>query len=90
MELDRIFPTQIERARKIAKRYYFDGFQIISLEYATKRLEPIIDYIEDFEPHSYRLLEVEEYYQRDGSRAYRGYLEVTYLSIERELFNLRY
>lgn len=88
--LDKIFPVEIERARKIVKQYYFDGFPIISRDYAIKRLKPIIDDIEGFEPHYFNLFDVEEHFQPDGSRAYKGILEVTYLSVEKELYILRY
>ena len=68
-DLNKIFPTEIERVRKVVKQYYFDGFPVISLDYVISRLK---------------------HYQRDGSTVYRGYLEVTYLSVERELYKLRY
>lgn len=83
-DLNKIFPTEIEMGRKIVKQYYFDGFPVISLDYAISRLKHI------FEPKYYNLYDVEQHYQPDGSTAYRGYLEVTYLSVERELFKLRY
>lgn len=89
-DLDKIFPSQIERARKIVKQYYFDGFPIISKDYAISRLKHIMEHIEGFEPHYYNLYDVEEHFQSDGSRAYKGILEVTYLSTERELYILRY
>lgn len=89
-DLNKIFPTEIERVRKVVKQYYFDGFPIISLDYAISRLKPILDDIEGFEPKYYNLYDVEQHYQRDGSIAYRGYLEVTYLSVERDLYIFRY
>nr|DAT63638.1 MAG TPA: hypothetical protein [Caudoviricetes sp.] len=85
-----IFPYQIEKATKVVKRYYFDGFPVISKDYAFNRLKHIMDDIEGFEPHHYDLYDVEEHFQKDGSRVYKGYLEVSYLSIERELYNFRY
>ena len=88
--MDMIQPSQVEKARKIVKQYHFDGFPIISLDYAISRIKPIMDDIEGFEPHYYNLYDVEQHYQPDGSTAYRGYLEVTYLSVERELYKLRY
>lgn len=88
--LDKIYPSQIEKARKIVKQYHFEGFPVISKDYAFNRLKPIIDHIEGFEPHYYDLYDVEQHYQNDGSTAYRGILEVTYLSTERELYILRY
>lgn len=89
-DLNRIFPTEIERARKVVKQYYFDVFSIISLDYAISRIKHIMDDIEGFEPKYYNLYDVEQHCQPDGSTAYRGYLEVTYLSVERELYKLRY
>lgn len=88
--LDKIYPSQIEKAIKIVKQYYFDGLYPFSKDLVIKRLKPIIDDIEGFEPHYYNLCDVEQHYQNDGSTAYRGILEVTYLSTERELYILRY
>lgn len=88
--LDKIYPSQIEKARKVVKQYYFDGFPVISKDYAYNRLKPIIDDIEGFEPHFYDLYDVEQHYQKDGSMAYKGILQVTFLSTERELYILRY
>lgn len=82
--MDMIQPTQVEKARKIVKQYHFDGFPIISLDYAISRIKPIMDDIEGFEPH-YDLYDVEQHYQPDGSTAYKGILQVTYLSVERDL-----
>ena len=88
--MDMIQPTQVEKARKIVKQYHFDGFPIISLDYAISRIKPIMDDIEGFEPHYYNLYDVEQHYQLDGSTAYKGILEVTYLSVERDLYIFRY
>lgn len=88
--MDMIQPTQVEKARKIVKQYHFDGFPIISLDYAISRIKPIMDDIEGFEPHYYGLYDVEQHYQPDGSTAYKGILQVTYLSIERDLYIFRY
>ena len=88
--MDMIQPTQVEKARKIVKQYHFDGFPIISLDYAISRIKPIMDDIEGFEPHYYDLYDVEHHYQPDGSTAYKGILEVTYLSLERDLYIFRY
>lgn len=85
-----IQPTQVEKARKIVKQYHFDGFPIISLDYAISRIKPIMDDIEGFEPHYYDLYDVEQHYQPDGSTVYKGILQVTYLSTERELYIFRY
>lgn len=46
--LDKIQPYEIEKARKIVKQYYFDGFPVISKEYAYNRLKPIMDNIKVF------------------------------------------
>ena len=88
--MDMIQPTQVEKARKIVKQYHFDGFPIISLDYAISRIKPIMDDIEGFEPHYYVLYDVEQHYQPDGSTAYKGILQVTYLSVERDLYIFRY
>lgn len=88
--MDMIQPTQIEKAIKIVKQYHFDGFPIISLDYAISRIKPIMDDIEGFEPHYYDLYDVEQHYQPDGSTAYKGILQVTYLSVERDLYIFRY
>lgn len=88
--MDMIQPTQVEKVRKIVKQYHFDGFPIISLDYAISRIKPIMDDIEGFEPHYYNLYDVEQHYQPDGSTAYKGILEVTYLSVERDLYIFRY
>lgn len=88
--MDMIQPTQVEKARKIVKQYHFDGFSIISLDYAISRIKPIMDDIEGFEPHYYDLYDVEQHYQPDGSTAYKGILQVTYLSVERDLYIFRY
>lgn len=88
--MDMIQPTQVEKARKIVKQYHFDGFPIISLDYAISRIKPIMDDIEGFEPHYYDLYDVEQHYQPDGSTSYKGILQVTYLSVERDLYIFRY
>ena len=81
---------QIEKARKIVKQYHFDGFPVISLDYAISHLKPIFEDIEGFEPTHYDLYDVDTHYQRDGSTAYKGTLRVTYLSVERDLYIFRY
>lgn len=88
--MDKIQLKQIEKARKIVKQYHFDGFPVISLDYAVSRLKPIMDDIEGFEPTHYDLYDVDIHHQRDGSTAYKGTLRVTYLSVERELYTFRY
>ena len=88
--MDMIQPSQVEKARKIVKQYHFDGFPIISLDYGISRIKPIMDDIEGFEPHYYDLYDVEQHYQPDGSTAYKGILQVTYLSVESDLYIFRY
>nr|DAL27293.1 MAG TPA_asm: hypothetical protein [Caudoviricetes sp.] len=88
--MDKVQLQQIEKARKIVKQYHFDGFPVISLDYAISRLKPIMDDIEGFEPTHYDLYDVDIHHQRDGSTAYKGTLRVTYLSVERELYTFRY
>ena len=88
--LDIIYPRQIEKAKKIVKQYYFDGFPVISKDYAYNRLKHIMDDIEGFELYTYDLYDVEQHYQNDGSMVYKGVLKVTYLSTERELYILGY
>lgn len=88
--MDKAQIQQIEKARKIVKQYHFDGFPVISLDYAISRLKPIFEYIEGFEPTHYDLYDVDIHHQRDGSTAYKGTLRVTYLSVERELYIFRY
>lgn len=39
--MDKAQLKQIEKARKIVKQYHFDGFPVISLDYAISRLKPI-------------------------------------------------
>lgn len=88
--MDKAQLQQIEKARKIVKQYHFDGFPVISLDYAISRLKPIMDDIEGFEPTHYDLYDVDIHHQRDGSTAYKGTLRVTYLSVERDLYIFRY
>lgn len=88
--MDKAQLKQIEKARKIVKQYHFDGFPVISLDYAVSRLKPIFEEIEGFEPTHYDLYDVDIHHQRDGSTAYKGTLRVTYLSVERDLYIFRY
>lgn len=88
--MDKAQLKQIEKARKIVKQYHFDGFPVISLDYAISRLKPIFEDIEGFEPTHFDLYDVDIHHQRDGSTAYKGTLRVTYLSVERELYTFRY
>ena len=84
--MDKAQLQQIEKARKIVKQYHFDGFPVISLDYAISRLKSIFEDIEGFEPTHYDLYDVDIHHQRDGSTAYKGTLRVTYLSVERDLY----
>ena len=81
-DLNKIFPTEIERVRKVVRQYYFDGFPIISLDYAISRIKPIMDDIEGFEPHYYNLYDVEQHYQPDGSTAYKSLSIILTMSTE--------
>lgn len=68
--MDKAQLQQIEKARKIVKQYHFDGFPVISLDYAISRLKPIMDDIEGFEPTHYDLYDVDIHHQRDGLQRY--------------------
>ena len=46
--MDKVQLKQIEKARKIVKNYHFDGFPVISLDYAVSRLKSIFEEIEGF------------------------------------------
>lgn len=88
--LNKIFPSEIEIAKKVVKKYYFDGFPIVSLEYARVYLNTINSDIEGFEIVDFDLYDVEAYHNPDGSTAFKGYIKVTYISNTREIYNLRY
>lgn len=70
--LDKIYPSQIEKARKVVKQYHFEGFPVISKDYVFNRLKPIMEDIEGFEPYHHDLYDVEVYRQRDGSSCSGG------------------
>lgn len=89
-DLDNIFPSEIERTRKIVKQYHFDYCPYSSLELIKKYFKDKIEEIEGFYINDYKLVEVYPQYLSDGSKVYKGYFEVTYLSIERELFKIGY
>lgn len=89
-ELDKIQPTQIERVRKIVKEYKFDGCPYSSLKMVKEYFENQLEEIEGFYIYDYKLLDIYPQYRADGSHHYKGILEVTYLSVERELYILRY
>lgn len=89
-DLNKIFPSEIERARKIVKLYYFDYCPYSSLELIKKYFKDKIEEIEDFYIQDYNLIDVYPQYLSDGSKVYKGSFEVIYLSIERELFKLGY
>lgn len=88
--LNKIFPSEIEIAKKLVKRFYFDGFPIASLEYAKFYLRTVNSEIEGFEIVDFDLYDVEAYHNPDGSIAFKGYIKVTYISNTRELYALRY
>ena len=89
-DLNKIFPSEIERARKIVKLYHFDYCPYSSLELIKQYFKDKIEEIDGFYINDYNLVEVYPQYLSDGSKVYKGSFEVTYLSIERELFKLGY
>ena len=88
--LEKIFHSEIERARKIVKLYHFDYCPYSSLDLIKQYFKDKIEEIEDFYINDYNLVEVYPQYLSDGSKVYKGSFEVTYLSIERELYIFRY
>ena len=88
--LEKIFPSEIERVRKIVKLYHFDYCPYSSLDLIKQYFKDKIEEIEDFYINDYNLVEVYPQYLSDGSKVYKGSFEVIYLSIERELFKLGY
>lgn len=88
--LDKIQPYEIEKARKIVRQYRFEGFLSSARDYIISELKKEIEEIEGYEVYSYDLRYVDPHFRRDGKTVYRGLLEVTFLSIERELYILRY
>ena len=88
--LDKIQPYEIEKARKIVIKHHFESFLSSSRDYIISELKKEIEEIEGYEVYSYDLRRVNPHYRRDGKTVYRGSLEVTYLSTERELYILRY
>lgn len=89
-DLNKIFPSEIERGRKIVKLYHFDYCPYSSLELIKQYFKDKIEEIEDFYIQDYKLIDVFPQYLSDGSKVYKGSFEITYLSIERELFKLGY
>ncbi len=89
-ELEKIQPSQLERARKIVRKYYFKGSPYSDPNYIFKHFRRKIEDIENFEVYDYKLLECYPQYMSDGSKGYNAILEVTYLSVEREIYFLRY
>lgn len=89
-DLNKIFPSEIERARKIVKLYHFDYCPYSSLELIKQYFKDKIEEIEGFYIQDYKLIDVFPQYLSDGSKVYKGSFEITYLSIERELFKLGY
>lgn len=88
--MDKLQPVQIEKARKIVRKYHFEGFLSSARDYIISELKKKIEEIEGYEIYSYDLRYVDPHFRRDGKTVYRGLLEVTFLSIERELYILRY
>lgn len=88
--LSNILPSEIERVRKIVKLYHFDYCPYSSLELIKQYFKDKIEEIEDFYIQDYKLIDVFPQYLSDGSKFYKGSFEITYLSIERELFKLGY
>lgn len=88
--MNKFQPVEIEKARKIVRRYNFRGFPYEDVLFIINRLKPIMDDIEGFEPCQYELVECYPQYKSSGSNGYNGILEVTYLSVERELYIFRY
>lgn len=88
--MDKLQPVQIEKARKIVRKYHFEGFLSSARDYIISELKKEIEEIEGYEVYSYDLRYVDPHFRRDGKTVYRGLLEVTFLSIERELYILRY
>ena len=90
IEMENIFPSEIERVRKQVRRYYFDAMPTVSLDFIVSRLKPILEDIKGFEPIYYQLFDVEPV-KVPSSRYthYKGIVEVTYYSQEREIFILR-
>lgn len=88
--MDKIQPVQIEKARKIVRRYKFRDFPYDDLSAIINRLSTIMDDIDGFERCEYELVECYHQYNSSGSKGYNGILEVTYLSTERELYIFRY
>lgn len=88
--MEKILPSEIERVRKQVRRYYFNAIPNASLDYIVSRLKPILEDIEGFEPTYYQLFDVEPV-RISSSRYthYKGVVEVTYYSQEREIFILR-
>lgn len=89
-DLNKIFPSEIERVRKIVKLYHFDYCPYSSLELIKQFFKDEIEEIEYFYIQDYKLIDVFPQYLSDGSKVYKGSFEITYLSIERDLFKLGY
>lgn len=88
--LEKIFPSEIERTRKIVKLHYFDYCPYSSMELIKQYFKDKIEEIDDFYIYDYNLIDVYPQYLSDGSKVYKGCFEVIYLSIERELYKLGY
>lgn len=88
--MNKFQPVEIEKARKIVRRYKFRDFPYEDVLSIIIRLKPIMDDIEGFEHCQYELVECYSQYNISGSKGYDGILEVTYLSVERDLYIFRY
>lgn len=88
--MENIFPSEIERVRKQVRQYYFNDMPNVSLDFIISRLKPVLEDIKRFEPTYYQLFGVEPV-QVPFSRHthYKGIVEVTYYSQEREVFIFR-
>ena len=90
IKMNKFQPVEIEKARKIVRRYKFRAFPYEDVSSIINRLKPIMDDIEGFEHCQYELVECYPQYNISDSKGYDGILEVTYLSVERELYIFRY
>lgn len=89
-EFYKIQASEIEIAKKMVKQYNFTGFPTDVLDHIVNRLKDDFDNIDGFVPHSYKLLKCIPQYDSYALKSYKGCLEVTFISKERELYILRY
>ena len=76
--MDKLQPVQIEKARKIVRKYHFEGFLSSARDYIISELKKEIEEIEGYEVYSYDLRYVDPHFRRDGKTVYRGLLEGTF------------